>query len=72
MKMRRTEKEQWWDKLDTTQRKTLLRTAGASAAQIEVFRFREWFQLSRWIKHAICRLKPHQMAVPLPKAPRAA
>lgn len=59
------EREQWWDSLTEVQRAHLLRTAGASEAQIAAFQLRNWYQLSKWIRQAIGNLKPYQMAVPV-------
>jgi hypothetical protein len=65
--MSKTEREEWWDSLTAEQRVHLLKTAKASDAQIVAFKSREWYQLSKWVRKAICALKPYQLAVPLPK-----
>lgn len=62
-----TAREAWWDGLDTSQRRHLLRTAGASDPQRDAFQAREWYQLSLWMRKSICRLRDYQLTVPLPQ-----
>lgn len=63
--MSKTEREQWWDGLTAKQRGHLLVTAGASAAQVQALHTRQWYQLSKWARKAIYKLKTYQLAVPL-------
>lgn len=66
-KINKNARESWWDEINPIQRRHLLRSAGASVAQMDVLRSREWYQLSKWIRKSISKLPEYKLAVPIVK-----